>query len=501
MPSTREEHVLYTRNELNTYSYYIDVIEYLKQKNIKSYIDIGANVGEFCNVLFEKLPTLEKAYAVEPENSNFEFLKENIKNKENVVCINTAIGYNFQSPKIVPFHDNVGGFKVLEDAGDYPNTTMSTLEELNLPIVDLVKIDIEGGEYNIIENSKYLQNVKFIELEFHDYEKVSTRDYVAKYFPHHIIKVIEPLEGRCLLEKLGKIYDGFLFYNELDLLEIRLNTLNDVVDYFILVESSVTHSGKPKPFIFEENKERFDKFLSKIIHIKVTDTPDDFLNTPYIIPDTFNNKCVYDTWEYISKTKSFDRATQPHFGRDFYQKECIKRGMKHASDNDILIFSDLDEIPNPEIISRLNEFYKDTELYTFNQTMYCYYFNLLRKSHINNTNYNREITHIWKGSRMGGWGLIKNNSLNEIRAQDNNDIMDGGWHFSYMGGTERVKQKIEASSAIEWNNIDVISNLENRLNEEQDVICRGDYLYKVDIDDTYPKYFLDNLTKFKYLIK
>ena len=57
-----------------------------------------------------------------------------------------------------------------------------------------------------------------------------------------------------------KIYDSFLFYNELDILEIRLNELNNVVDYFILVESSVTHQGQSKPFIFDENKERFAKF-------------------------------------------------------------------------------------------------------------------------------------------------------------------------------------------------------------------------------------------------
>ena len=53
-----------------------------------------------------------------------------------------------------------------------------------------------------------------------------------------------------------KIYDGFLFFNELDLLDLRLNTLNDVVDYFVLVESSITHQGESKPFIFEENKQK-----------------------------------------------------------------------------------------------------------------------------------------------------------------------------------------------------------------------------------------------------
>ena len=224
-----------------------------------------------------------------------------------------------------------------------------------------------------------------------------------------------------------KIYDGFLFFNELDLLEIRLNTLNDVIDHFIIVESSVTHSGKSKPFIFEENKNKFTKFLPKIIYIKITDTPDNFLNIPNITLDDFDNKCVYDIWQYILKTKTFDRATQSHYGRDFYQKECIKRGMKGAKDEDILIFSDIDEIPNPEIISRLNEFYDTSELYTFNQNMYCYYFNLLRRSHINNSHNNHEITHIWKGSRMGSWGVVKNNSLNEIRFS----IFGSATPFSY----------------------------------------------------------------------
>jgi beta-1,4-mannosyl-glycoprotein beta-1,4-N-acetylglucosaminyltransferase len=84
-----------------------------------------------------------------------------------------------------------------------------------------------------------------------------------------------------------KIYDGFLFFNELDLLEIRLNVLNDVVDYFILVEASVTHQGTPKSFIFEENKNRFSKFLDKIIHIKIDNIPNNFINLPQISSTNF----------------------------------------------------------------------------------------------------------------------------------------------------------------------------------------------------------------------
>ena len=56
---------------------------------------------------------------------------------------------------------------------------------------------------------------------------------------------------------MRKIYDCFNFFNELDLLEIRLNTLYDIVDYFVIIESNLTHSGEVKPFYYEDNKSRF----------------------------------------------------------------------------------------------------------------------------------------------------------------------------------------------------------------------------------------------------
>lgn len=298
-----------------------------------------------------------------------------------------------------------------------------------------------------------------------------------------------------------KIYDGFLFFNELDLLEIRLNTLNDVVDKFILVESSVTHSGLLKPFYFEENKERFSKFLDKIIHVKITDTPDKFDSFNNFIPTNFDEQCIFDIHRFIERANNFNRFTEPHFGRDFYQKECIRRGLKDANDTDIIILSDLDEIPNPEILSRLNEFYDSSELYTFNQTHYCYYFNLKCFSHIDNSSHSTEINSNWKGSRMGSYEKLKSYSFNLLRAQDNNDIMDGGWHFSYMGGINMVETKIKASSAIEWNNISVIDNLKSNIENEQDVIRRGDRLVKTQIDNTYPEYFINNINRFKHFVK
>ena len=71
-----------------------------------------------------------------------------------------------------------------------------------------------------------------------------------------------------------KIYDCFTFFNELDILDIRLQELYDTVDHFVLVEANQSHSGKPKEYIFENNKDRFEKYLDKIIHIKIDDFPD-----------------------------------------------------------------------------------------------------------------------------------------------------------------------------------------------------------------------------------
>jgi beta-1,4-mannosyl-glycoprotein beta-1,4-N-acetylglucosaminyltransferase len=301
-----------------------------------------------------------------------------------------------------------------------------------------------------------------------------------------------------------KIYDGFLFFNELDLLEIRLNTLNDVVDQFILVEASVTHQGTPKPFIFEENKDKFSKFLNKIIHIKVDNIPDSFVTLPQIYPTNFKEQIIKGIYDDISKTKLFNRFNHNEmgFGRDFFQKECVKLGMINASDDDVLISSDLDEIPNPEILSRLNEFFEEDAFYTFNQTHYCYYLNMLHYSHIDNSrNNNTEINTNWKGSRMGAWKQMKNYSLNELRAQNNNDIMDGGWHFSWMGGIDRVKTKLQSYSHQENNQPHIIDNVDKMLTANDTIYdFRGDQSTKVEIGSNHPDYLTNNQNKYKHLI-
>lgn len=284
---------------------------------------------------------------------------------------------------------------------------------------------------------------------------------------------------------MGKIYDCFNFFNELDILEIRLNTLYEYVDYFVIVESNVTHSGEEKPFYFEENKEKFSKFLDKIISYKVYDTPSDFVNLNF----SEDNTLMLINGFIEKQTNRFNRATQPDYGRDFFQKECVRRALVNCSDEDIIIISDADEIPNPEILKNIKNLNLENTIYSLNQTTYYYYLNLLKQKD-------------WYGSRVSLYKNIKNLSFNEVRGDDSlsKKIDNGGWHFSFQGGKEMVKTKIQSYSARDLANNRVLSQLDNNIDNNIDPFFRGT-LTPVEIDDTYPNYVLNNLDKFKHMIK
>jgi beta-1,4-mannosyl-glycoprotein beta-1,4-N-acetylglucosaminyltransferase len=284
---------------------------------------------------------------------------------------------------------------------------------------------------------------------------------------------------------MDKIYDCFNFFNELDILEIRLNTLYEYVDYFVIVESNVTHSGEEKPFYFEENKEKFSKFLDKIILYKVYDTPTDFVNLNF----SEDNTLMLINRFIEKQTNRFNRATQPDYGRDFFQKECVRRALVNCSDEDIIIISDADEIPNPEILKNLKNLNLENTIYSLNQITYYYYLNLLKQKD-------------WYGSRISLYKNIKNLSFNEVRGDDSlsKKIDNGGWHFSFQGGKEMVKTKILSYSARDLANNHVLSQLDNNIDNNIDPFFRGT-LTPVKIDDTYPNYVLNNLDKFKHMIK
>ena len=133
-----------------------------------------------------------------------------------------------------------------------------------------------------------------------------------------------------------KIYDCFIFFNENLLTEIRFNILDKFVDYFVVCESYYDHRGNIKGYLFEHKK--FENFKDKIIYIKI---------------DEFPNKL--GIWE-----------------RQDYQRNFLKSGLKDAEPNDLIIYSDADEIINPKIIENLKKI--DNEVVICEQ--YCFYYKL-----------------------------------------------------------------------------------------------------------------------------
>lgn len=190
------------------------------------------------------------------------------------------------------------------------------------------------------------------------------------------------------------IYDAFTFFNELDLLQLRLEILDPYVDKFILVESRQTFSGQPKPLYYQDNKERFSKWNDKIIHIIA---PNIELQNP-------NNL----------------------FERHYLCYELIEQYLMAQESEDIAFCSDLDEIWNPEILKQL-----DDNSHTLIQHNYSYWLNYLS---------NEE----WTGTLMT---KVKNifvgfNKLN--RTAKPFPLQNGGWHFSNQGGVEQIIKKLEA---------------------------------------------------------
>ena len=286
---------------------------------------------------------------------------------------------------------------------------------------------------------------------------------------------------------MSKIYDSFLFFNELEILDLRMNILNEVVDYFVIVESTITFSGKPKKLYFEENKPRFDKFKDKIIHIIIDDTPTDFSGIS-LLPNAEYTPIKNTILLHLNEFESWKTLDKP-WSIEAFQRESIIRGLINCNDDDIIVLSDADEIPDPIKLSKIREFVD--EIFNFNLNMYYYYLNMYMRNY-------------WPGPKVGTWSKLKTLSLNNLRQHKHTTktIEDGGWHFSFIGDKMKIIEKIEAYSHQEFNNKHIKDNITSNILAGNDIFFRETECFtQVPIDDSYPKYLRDNLEKYKHLIK
>tara|TARA_B100001057_G_scaffold2976_1_gene2706 strand:- start:598 stop:1425 length:828 start_codon:yes stop_codon:yes gene_type:complete len=273
------------------------------------------------------------------------------------------------------------------------------------------------------------------------------------------------------------IFDCFTYFNDDLITEIRLNILDKFVDKFIIVEATTDHSGKKKKLSFK--LENFEKFKDKIRYIIVEDLPKN--TEPF----------------YYNK-----RLWHRNMVRDEYQRNQIMRGLYDAKDEDLIIISDNDEIPNLE---KLRDF-KIKKYAVFNQKFYKYKFNLFSPSQtpyqgsriIKRKFLNGKITPQWLRykytKRVKFWQIHRYFTNPPV-------IEDGGWHFSFIVTPEKIKEKMLAYGHGELNT-DKFTNLEyieNRIKNHKDIFSDTD-LHKVNIDNSFPRYILENRKKlFDYL--
>lgn len=267
-----------------------------------------------------------------------------------------------------------------------------------------------------------------------------------------------------------QLIDCFIFYNELDLLTYRMNILNNIVDYFIIVESTHTHTGKEKPLFFNQNKHLFKQFKDKIIHIIVDDFPHKFPNI-----NCDNN----DQWI-----------------NEKFQRNAIPRGFNYINNlnpDDLIIISDLDEIPDPNTLNNVKK--GDIKVDFAILEMDLYYYNL-----------NTQYTTKWHHSKIISYKKYKHLNLtcDNIRlhqySQWVNTITNGGWHLSYFGDVNFIKNKIMNFAHQELNNDNYtdLSKIEERVNNTRDLYDRSDNPTRIEIIDNIYLPFEYNIWLTKY---
>lgn len=186
MPRTLDEHVHYTEHEWENEQYFTNVLNFLKTKNIKKILDVGGCTGKVSSILLKKIKSIEEIIILEPIQENFNFIKNQISFSDKIKVIQKGLFYGSPYIELGRCDDNVGGWSISHDLGKTTQVETITLEEFfNL---DFVKIDIEGAEKNVIENSSYLHNIPYIEIEFHFDLFSNWKNYIEQNLPNHKLK-------------------------------------------------------------------------------------------------------------------------------------------------------------------------------------------------------------------------------------------------------------------------------------------------------------------------
>lgn len=262
---------------------------------------------------------------------------------------------------------------------------------------------------------------------------------------------------------MKKIFDCFMFFNEIELLKVRLEEIHSVVDFFVICESPVTFRGEPKPLHFKESEALFEKYRHKIIHVVVDDLPE----------------------------------TQNPWDREFAQRDALVRGCRMADDDDMIMISDADEIPRRETVIEVRN---SDGFVAFDMPMYQYYMNLRAEA----SGWNRAFAVSWKDRhqlRNFTSGRVDKHLVREDFRDRYKEISRAGWHFTYLGGADTIRTKLKSfSHTEEW-----FQNMLNEQGIENQVVdggVVGNYWHLaeyVPIDESFPEFVRRNAEYFRQI--
>lgn len=276
------------------------------------------------------------------------------------------------------------------------------------------------------------------------------------------------------------VYDCIPFFNEIDILKLRLHILNPIVDKFVIEEATVTFSGEPKELCFEKNKDLFKEFLPKIEYIVVDNSP---VNTTTHL-------------------------------RDKFQKNALVKGLADATEEDVIILSDVDEIPNPKVLKEVIAHFDKDKIYHFAQRMFYCFLNMEEVSG-NLLSITGEFPgverRLWLGTKVFSKKSIPADGIIQLRealvtSPEAVRVPNGGWHFGYMGNTgekdvaKRIGTKVVAAAHQEYNDDVLLAEAADRLLLGQDMFGRDAKFERVEVDESYPEYLLEHREEYEYLI-
>ena len=291
-----------------------------------------------------------------------------------------------------------------------------------------------------------------------------------------------------------KIFDCFMYFDEELVVDVRLNTLNEFVDYFVIVESKFTHKGDQRELKF--NHKRFERFKDKIIYL-IFDKE----------PEKIETIKLDDTEEEKSRKYIFNAAYRENGQRDY-----IEQGLVNAEENDIILISDADEIPN---LSGIDFDKVDEKIILFQQDMFYYKFNLhlpgliwtgtkaCKKKYLSSPQWLRNI----KDRKYPFFRV--DTIFSKIKYTNVKIFYNGGWHFTNIKNAEEIKYKLKSYlhhrefdvNPLTVDQIDKIINNKKaiyNLNVDKSVnkIGSGNDLENFDIKKL-PEYIQNNKEKFK----